>query len=70
MTMNDFEKKAMMFEEHMKKLGWTRLETGRWVEEVIDDGQGFPYIKYTCPFCQNVGNGTKYCPECGARLGE
>ena len=59
-----------VFWNHIRQLGWERRNTGRWTEELIDDGQGFPYIKYTCPFCRSIGNGTKYCPECGARLGE
>ena len=66
-----FEEKAMMFEEHMKKLGWTRLETGRWIEKIVDEGQGFPYTEYTCPFCQyKTQTESKYCPNCGARLND
>lgn len=67
--MNEFEEKAMMFEKQMKQLGWIRLQTGRWIVEVIDDGQGFPYTEYTCPFCQyKTQTETNYCPKCGARL--
>ena len=44
---------------------------GRWVEEVTDDGKGFPRTEYTCPFCQyKTRADTNYCPECGARLSE
>lgn len=44
---------------------------GRWVEEVTDDGKGFPLTEYTCPFCQyKTRADTNYCPECGARLSE
>lgn len=69
--MIEFEEKAMMFEEHMKKLGWTRLETGRWIEELKDEGQGFPFTEYTCPFCQyKTQTESRYCPNCGARLSE
>ena len=55
--------------EYLKGLGYTRLQTGRWIVEVIDEGQGFPYTEYTCPFCQHKTQAeTNYCPECGARL--
>ena len=55
--------------EYLKGLGYTRLQTGRWIVEVIDEGQGFPYTEYTCPFCQYKTQAeTNYCPECGARL--
>lgn len=44
---------------------------GRWIEEVMDDGHGFPRAEYTCPFCQyKTQADTNYCPECGARLSE
>ena len=44
---------------------------GRWVEEVTDDGKGFPRTEYTCPFCQyKTRADTNYCPECGARMDE
>lgn len=57
--------------EYLKQLGYAKLETGRWIEEVIDEGQGFPYTELTCPFCQyKTQTESKYCPECGARLGE
>lgn len=57
--------------EYLKGLGYTRLQTGRWIVEVIDDGQGFPYTEYTCPFCQYKTQAeTNYCPNCGARLSE
>ena len=55
--------------EYLKGLGYTRLQTGRWIEEVIDEGQGFPYTELTCPFCQyKTQTESKYCPNCGARL--
>lgn len=57
--------------EYLKQLGYAKLETGRWIVEVIDDGQGFPYTEYTCPFCQYKTQAeANYCPKCGARLGE
>ena len=71
MTAEEFEEKADNFGEFLKQLGYTRLETGRWIEELVDDGQGFPYIKYSCPFCQHEQQEeTNYCPQCGARLNE
>lgn len=67
--MTEFEEKAEKFRVFLEQLGYTRLQTGRWIEEVIDDGQGFPYTEYTCPFCQYKTQAeTNYCPECGARL--
>ena len=69
MTAEEFEEKADNFGEFLKQLGYTRLQTGRWIVEVIDDGQGFPYTEYTCPFCQHkTQTESKYCPNCGARL--
>ena len=56
---------------YLKQLGYEKRPTGRWIVEVIDDGQGFPYTEYTCPFCQHKTQAeTNYCPECGARLAE
>lgn len=66
--MTEFEQKAELFRIYIEQLGYTRLNTGRWIEEVVDDGQGFPKTVYHCPFCNAEGNGTHYCPECGARL--
>lgn len=43
----------------------------KWIEEVIDDGHGYPRTEYTCPFCQyKTRTDTNYCPECGTRLSE
>ena len=71
MTAEEFEEKADNFGEFLKQLRYTRLETGRWIEELVDEGQGFPYIKYSCPFCRyeqlEVSN---FCPKCGARLSD
>lgn len=56
---------------YLKQLGYEKRPTGRWVEEVTDDGKGFPRTEYTCPFCQyKTRADTNYCPECGARLSE
>lgn len=67
--MTEFEEKAEKFRVFLEQLGYTRLQTGRWIVEVIDEGQGFPYTELTCPFCQHKTQAeTNYCPECGARL--
>ena len=67
--MTEFEEKAEKFRVFLEQLGYTRLQTGRWIVEVIDEGQGFPYTEYTCPFCQyKTQTESKYCPNCGARL--
>lgn len=55
---------------YLDQLGYKKVKTGRWIEELVDDGQGFPTILYTCPFCQTKGNGTLYCPNCGSKVGE
>lgn len=31
-------------------------------------GEGFGY--YRCSLCGMIGNGTRYCPNCGAYIGE
>lgn len=69
--MTEFEEKAEKFRVFLEQLGWIRLQTGRWIEKIVDDGQGFPYTEYTCPFCQYKTQAeTNYCPECGARLND
>ncbi len=55
---------------YLKQLGYEKRPTGRLIEEIQDDGQGFPKTVYHCPFCNTEGTGTNYCPECGARLNE
>lgn len=55
---------------YLDQLGYKKVKTGRWIEELVDDGQGFPTILYTCPFCQTKGEGTLYCPNCGSKVGE
>ena len=57
--------------EKMPTVDAEPVRHGRWVEEVTDDGKGFPRTEYTCPFCQyKTRADTNYCPECGARLSE
>ena len=57
--------------DYIKQFGYEKRPTGRWIEELQDDGQGFPRTIYTCPFCNQVTDyDTNYCPECGARLKE
>lgn len=56
------------FFELAEQLGYRKVREGQWIEELVDDGQGFPKTIYHCPFCNTEGNGTHYCPECGARL--
>ena len=56
---------------YLDQLGYRKVKSGRWIEELVDDGQGFPRTIYTCPFCnQTTDYDTNYCPECGARLKE
>lgn len=55
---------------YIEQMGYKRIKVGRWVEEIVDDGQGFPTTIYTCPFCQTQGDDTMFCPSCGARLKE
>lgn len=56
---------------YLEQLGYEKRNSGRWMEELQDDGQGFPRTIYTCPFCNQVTDyDTNYCPECGARLKE
>ena len=55
---------------YLNQLGYKKVKTGRWIEELVDDGQGFPTVTYTCPFCQSKGDGTLYCPHCGSQVGE
>ena len=56
---------------YLKQLGYEKLPTGRWIESLQDDGEGFPRTVFTCPFCnQTTDYDTNYCPECGARLKE
>lgn len=63
------EEKAEAYEIVLKQLGYTRINTGGWTEEIVDDGQGFPRTIYTCPFCnQTTDYDTNYCPNCGAML--
>lgn len=65
------EEQAEAHEEILKQLGYIRINTGRWIEELQDDGQGFPQPIYTCPFCSYVSyERTNYCSKCGARLKE
>lgn len=47
-----------------------KTPTGQWEEDIVDDGMGFPKIRYVCPFCHEEGKNTRFCPNCGARLGE
>ena len=62
---NDFEEKL----NSMPTVDAEPVRHGRWVEEVTDDGKGFPRTEYTCPFCQyKTRADTNYCPECGERL--
>ena len=68
--MTEIEERAETFSVLLKQLGYTKVNTGTWVEEIVDDGQGFPKTIYHCPFCNTEGNGTHYCPECGARLND
>lgn len=69
--MNEFEKKAETFRILIEQLGYTRIMTGRWIEELQDDGNGFPTVIYTCPICgMKTEHNTSYCSHCGARLGE
>lgn len=57
--------------EYMRQLGYEKRPTGRWIEEIQDDGSGFPRTVYTCPFCALVSDyDTRYCPNCGARLND
>ena len=56
------------FFEMADQMDYRKVIRGRWIEEIVDDGQGFPKTIYHCPFCNSEGNGTNYCPECGARL--
>jgi len=56
---------------YLKQLGYEKRPTGRWIESLQDDGEGFPRTVFTCPFCnQTTDYDTNYCPECGARLKE
>ena len=69
--MTEIEEKAETFSTLLKQLGYTKVQTGRWIEEVIDDGQGFPKMEYTCPICgRKSDHKANYCEDCGARLGE
>ena len=58
------------FFEMADQMDYRKVIRGRWIEEIVDDGQGFPKTIYHCPFCNTEGNGTHYCPECGARLND
>lgn len=67
----DFEERAENFRIFMSQLGYTRVMTGRWIEEVEDSGQGFPTTIYICPICgERYESQTNYCPNCGSRLGD
>lgn len=56
--------------EYIRQMGYAKRNTGRWTEEIIDTGEGFPTTIYTCPFCQKKGENTPFCAWCGAELGE
>lgn len=62
------EERAETFSTLLKQLGYTKVNTGAWIEEIVDDGQGFPHTKYTCPRCGKVGEGTNFCPHCGTDM--
>lgn len=64
------DKPMSWFFEMADQMDYRKVIRGRWIEEIVDDGQGFPKTIYHCPFCNKEGNGTNYCPECGARLVE
>ena len=56
---------------YLKQLGYEKRNSGRWMEELQDDGQGFPRTIYTCPFCSYVSyERANYCSKCGARLND
>jgi len=57
--------------DYIKQFGYEKRPSGRWIEELQDDGQGFPQPIYTCPFCSYVSyERANYCSKCGARLGD
>lgn len=63
------EEQAEAHDVILKQLGYIRINTGRWIGELQDDGQGFPRTIYTCPFCNQVTDyNTNFCPNCGSRL--
>lgn len=63
------DKPMSWFFEMADQMDYRKVIRGRWIEEIVDDGQGFPHTEYTCPFCQyKTQTESKYCPECGARL--
>jgi hypothetical protein len=69
--MTEIEEKAETFSTLLKQLGYTKVQTGAWVEEIVDDGQGFPKTIYHCPFCKTESMvAMNYCAECGARLND
>ena len=65
----NMEEKADNFRVLITQLGYVKRNTGVWVEEVQDDGSGYPRVLYRCPFCGQVTDyNTNYCPDCGAKL--
>lgn len=60
---------ADMFVRNLNGLGYVKINTGKWDERIVDDGQGFPTTTYVCPFCsQESHDATNYCPNCGAKM--
>ena len=56
------------FFEMADQMDYRKVIRGRWIEEIVDDGQGFPHTEYTCPRCGKVGEGTNFCPYCGTDM--
>ena len=56
------------FFEMADQMDYRKVIRGRWIETIVDDGQGFPHTEYTCPICGKVGEGTNFCPHCGTDM--
>ena len=65
------EEEAKVYFAKLKQLGYEKRNYGRWMEEIIDTGDGFPEVKRTCPFCNHeTYENYPFCPKCGAKVGE
>ena len=57
------------FFELAEQLGYRKVRKGQWIEELVDDGQGFPHTEYTCPTCgKKSDHKANFCEDCGTDL--
>lgn len=55
--------------ENQKEI--TPIRTGKWTENSIHTMGGLWYADYKCSECGSISqNNSKYCPNCGAEMGE